>query len=144
MGPWQHLCQLRRRAVRQADEVKATSEGLNSSIQFSQKTTPPTRIAEPSGIGGALCKPSFSTCTGNLTRADSSRAVTSEASRRELSQPTAPFLESELIAALTGIGIKPTRYQSILDVVRSGSDSSFEINLNEAQKLDILHIDSTE
>ena len=52
--------------------------------------------------------------------------------------------ESELIAALTGIGISPTRYQPILQAVRSGSDSSFEINLNEAQKLDILHIDSTE
>ena len=52
--------------------------------------------------------------------------------------------ESELIAALTGIGINPLRYQPAVEAVRSGSDSSFEVNLNEAQKLDILHIDSTE
>jgi len=52
--------------------------------------------------------------------------------------------ESELIAALTGNGINPIRYKSTLEAVRSGSDSSFEINLNEAQKLDILRIDSTE
>lgn len=52
--------------------------------------------------------------------------------------------ESELIAALTGNGINPVRYQSALDAARSGSASSFEVNLNEAQKLDILRIDSTE
>jgi hypothetical protein len=52
--------------------------------------------------------------------------------------------ESELIAALIGNGINPLRYQPALEAVRSGSDASFEINLNEAQRLDILHIDSTE
>ena len=52
--------------------------------------------------------------------------------------------ENELIAALTGNGINPMRYKSTLEAVRSGSDSSFEINLNEAQRLDILRIDSTE
>jgi hypothetical protein len=52
--------------------------------------------------------------------------------------------ETELIAALRGNGINPNRYQSTLEAVRAGSDSSFEINLNEAQKLDILRIDSTE
>lgn len=52
--------------------------------------------------------------------------------------------ESELIAALTRNGINPVRYQSALDATRSGSASSFEVNINEAQKLDILRLDSTE
>jgi hypothetical protein len=52
--------------------------------------------------------------------------------------------EEDLVRALEAAGIQRSRYQSTLDAVRSGEESSFEIGCVEAQKMDVLHIDSTE
>jgi len=51
---------------------------------------------------------------------------------------------NDVIAALDAAGISRNRYSDTVDAVGSGLDSCFEISINEAQKLDVLRLDSPE
>ena len=50
----------------------------------------------------------------------------------------------DVVAAFTLVRIAPQRYASTLSSIHDGQCHSFEIDVNEGQKLDILHIDTTE
>jgi hypothetical protein len=52
--------------------------------------------------------------------------------------------EKEAAKALVDAGIDRDRYEGIIDGVKVNEARSFEISVCEAQKLDILRIDSTE
>jgi|KBSMisStaDraftv2_1062788.scaffolds.fasta_scaffold321968_2 hypothetical protein len=50
----------------------------------------------------------------------------------------------DVISALEAAKIAPNRYSDAVSAVRDGQCHSFEIDLNEAQKLDILQTDTSE
>jgi hypothetical protein len=50
----------------------------------------------------------------------------------------------DVISALESAHIEPTRYSAAIAAISDCHCHSFEINLNEAQKLDILQIDTSE
>jgi hypothetical protein len=47
-------------------------------------------------------------------------------------------------SALDGAGISRERYTTKLQQLKSGVETSFEVDQNEAQKIGILHTESTE
>jgi hypothetical protein len=50
----------------------------------------------------------------------------------------------DAIAAFQSARIAPDRYASVISAIDDCQCHSFEVNLNEAQKLDILQTDTTE
>ncbi|WP_035350811.1 hypothetical protein [Edaphobacter aggregans] len=50
----------------------------------------------------------------------------------------------DVVNALESVRIAPNRYNSVLSVIHDGQCHSFEIDVNEAQKLDILQTDTSE
>jgi hypothetical protein len=52
--------------------------------------------------------------------------------------------ESETIEALREAGISDERFDLAIERARSGAESSFEVSQNEAQKLSVLHTDTSE
>jgi hypothetical protein len=52
--------------------------------------------------------------------------------------------ELDMIKALNGAGIQAERYAVALRMVLSGEQGSFELTQNEAQKLGVLHTDTSE
>jgi len=49
-----------------------------------------------------------------------------------------------VVAALTEAGIAPDRFRPAVEGANAASTTSFEIDLNEAQKLSLIQTDSTE
>jgi hypothetical protein len=52
--------------------------------------------------------------------------------------------ESEVVEALKEAGISSQRFELAIDRVRNDSEAAFEVSQNEAQKLSILHTDTSE
>jgi hypothetical protein len=52
--------------------------------------------------------------------------------------------DSELIEALKDAGISNERFELAIDRARKNAEASFEVSQNEAQKLSILHTDTSE
>jgi hypothetical protein len=52
--------------------------------------------------------------------------------------------KNALIQALTQAGIQPERYEPALRDVLSGKQGSLDLHQNEAQKLGVLHTDTSE
>ncbi len=52
--------------------------------------------------------------------------------------------ELEMVKAFDSVGIQRERYAVAVRVVLSGKQGSFDLDQNEAQKLGVLHTDSSE
>lgn len=62
-----------------------------------------------------------------------------------LSPATRRFTSAdEITSALKRSGIEANRYKSAMTQVRKGADATIDINQNEAQKLGVLHTDTSE